>query len=484
MKNIFLLLSTLLITAFSFTQDESIVIQGSLSGGVLDLLSESPIKNSRISIYQRDVTYTVTNEPVLNSIQNSTLVKELITDETGRYQTTINLRTESDYFNLKIESAGKETLYKNIVILSTGETLEIIFKLTPEKPDLQEETRIEEILQEEITRKDYEKMMDYSNLIKESGTGSKPEEDLLNNPESVAQPCSFSPIPENVYVSNLHNGYNGSTSGDGFTGYINFDEYVGGVVQGEIGGITIHMQTKKAQAVAGRTYSMNRHIKSIPVNIGQAYHDNISSSSLNASLFTTQEIMLYEGIVIDAKYSARCNGDYTQNANEGTWSPYSNCNTTGNFIPYLVSRPCSGHNNCSQTTESPCCNVIISTSGVSGYIYGHGVGMCQRGIEQWGEIYNLDYCEILHKYYTDICITNENCGSGSSVLDCGNAVSLSNGITYFGSASTDVSKVEYYSCNDWTETGPERVHTIIPTVDGTLTAYNYPISQETLMSIF
>ena len=120
MKNIVFLLSTLLIAAFSFTQDESIVFQGNLSGSVLDLISENPIKNSRISIYQRDVTYTGTNEPVLNSIQNSTLVKELITDETGRFQTTLNLRKESDYFNLKIESAGKETLYKNIAILTNG----------------------------------------------------------------------------------------------------------------------------------------------------------------------------------------------------------------------------------------------------------------------------------------------------------------------------------------------------------------------------
>ena len=68
----------------------------------MDLISESPIKNSRISIYQRDVTYTETNEPVLNSMQYSTFVKELMTDETGSFQTTLNLRKESDYFNLKI----------------------------------------------------------------------------------------------------------------------------------------------------------------------------------------------------------------------------------------------------------------------------------------------------------------------------------------------------------------------------------------------
>ena len=211
---------------------------------------------------------------------------------------------------------------------------------------------------------------------------------------------------------------------------------------------------------------MNRHLLGLPVNLGQAYHDTPNSTAIQGSQQTTTEIILYNGSVIDAKYSARCNGDYTQHASEGTWAPYTNCNLTGNPIPYLVSRPCSGHPSCGSTSETPCCNVTISTSGVSGYIFGHGVGMCQRGIEQWGEIHGIDYCEMLHKYYTGICIANSQCADSTATLDCDNAVALSCGQMYSGPASSAASVVDSYACNSWTETGPERVHTFVPSFDG------------------
>lgn len=54
-------------------------------------------------------------------------------------------------------------------------------------------------------------------------------------------------------------------------------------------------------------------------------------------------------------------------------------------------------------------------------------------------------------------------------LDCSSAIELSNGVTYSGSSSTAGSKVSTFGCNSWTETGPERVHKITPTADGTIT---------------
>lgn len=56
------------------------------------------------------------------------------------------------------------------------------------------------------------------------------------------------------------------------------------------------------------------------------------------------------------------------------------------------------------------------------------------------------------------------------VLDCFNAIPLSCGISYHGPASAASSNVTTYGCNTWTETGPERIHSIIPAADGTLTA--------------
>lgn len=55
-------------------------------------------------------------------------------------------------------------------------------------------------------------------------------------------------------------------------------------------------------------------------------------------------------------------------------------------------------------------------------------------------------------------------------LDCSNAVELTCGIPYSGENSTATSSVLYYGCNNWTETGPERVHTLSPEQDGVLRA--------------
>lgn len=56
------------------------------------------------------------------------------------------------------------------------------------------------------------------------------------------------------------------------------------------------------------------------------------------------------------------------------------------------------------------------------------------------------------------------------VLDCSSAVALTCGVTYHGASSSASSNVETYGCNSWTESGPERIHTIVPTNDGTLAA--------------
>ncbi len=56
------------------------------------------------------------------------------------------------------------------------------------------------------------------------------------------------------------------------------------------------------------------------------------------------------------------------------------------------------------------------------------------------------------------------------LLDCANAVELTCGVTYTAGSSTAPSLVTYFGCNTWTETGPERVHKITPTTNGTITA--------------
>ncbi|MCB0539731.1 MAG: N-acetylmuramoyl-L-alanine amidase, partial [Bacteroidetes bacterium] len=80
----------------------------------------------------------------------------------------------------------------------------------------------------------------------------------------------------------------------------------------------------------------------------------------------------------------------------------------------------------------------------------------------WRNQFALAYYEALQ---SDLGLT-----CSPQVLDCSSAVALSCGVSYSGSASSASSNVGTYGCNNWTETGPERVHTITPTTSGTITA--------------
>ena len=66
--------------------------------------------------------------------------------------------------------------------------------------------------------------------------------------------------------------------------------------------------------------------------------------------------------------------------------------------------------------------------------------------------------------YLPDCIDNQ------PLLNCGSSIPLTFDVLYHGGSSTNPSFVGTYSCNSWTETGPERVHSITPTSDGTITA--------------
>lgn len=60
--------------------------------------------------------------------------------------------------------------------------------------------------------------------------------------------------------------------------------------------------------------------------------------------------------------------------------------------------------------------------------------------------------------------------SPTQTLDCSAAIPLNCGLIYTGTSSTATSLIGTYGCNTWTETGPERVHSIIPNVNETITA--------------
>lgn len=63
-----------------------------------------------------------------------------------------------------------------------------------------------------------------------------------------------------------------------------------------------------------------------------------------------------------------------------------------------------------------------------------------------------------------------DCLANPATLNCSNNTALTFGVTYSGPSSTAPSFVGTYSCNTWTETGPERVHSITPSSNGTIVA--------------
>lgn len=65
--------------------------------------------------------------------------------------------------------------------------------------------------------------------------------------------------------------------------------------------------------------------------------------------------------------------------------------------------------------------------------------------------------------------------SNVPLLSCDQAVAVYAGIVYHGNASLDSSLVTSYGCNNWTETGPERVHVFVldTTQDFTVSLSNF-----------
>jgi hypothetical protein len=112
---------------------------------------------------------------------------------------------------------------------------------------------------------------------------------------------------------------------------------------------------------------------------------------------------LYNGAIAQAFFSARCNGDFTLDSEDGpTLARCFPGGLTTAVVPYCRSRPCSGHINCSETSEQ-CCELTVN--GKMNYIYGHGVGMCQRGAQGFANR-GVTYSTMLTNYYTDIVIYN------------------------------------------------------------------------------
>jgi len=368
---------------------------GWVTGQVTDAVSDLLIARAQIEVQARVIDQVPDGTLRLRSLDEIVPLGIAVqTDHEGGFRVEVALGNEPTCFMVTARADGYQELWNVLVPVRANQSSRVDFPLikvdlTPQELEIldQKHEREKTLLYQE--NPSFQQAFDVKQWV---NPGYRPP--VVGKGEPLLEIQQTYPVPESVYVVNLA----------GFTGYMGFDEYIAGVVSLEMGD-GFPFEALKMQAVAARTYALERYNRTGVANGGQAYTSRLGSKSQTAAINTSQIVMLYDGRVIVAFYSARCNGDFTLNGENGL-SGINTCIVSGlgaGGLPYLRSRPCSGHINCSQTSER-CCNV--SVEGRWQYIYGHGVGMCQRGAQQFAGRDGLDWQEILHRYYTDVTLVN------------------------------------------------------------------------------
>ncbi len=155
---------------------------------------------------------------------------------------------------------------------------------------------------------------------------------------------------------------------------MNVDEYLKGVVSQEIYS-SWELTAHKSMAVAARTYALaryrhpdkNAHV--CDTTCCQAWTSNPNPRAIEAVNATSGQFITRNGShIAEPLYFSHCNG-YTRNSeNYDSW----------NYIVYLRKTNCA----CGWTSY-----------------YGHGVGMCQYGMQAYS-LQGLNYVQIIQHYYS------------------------------------------------------------------------------------
>lgn len=383
---------------------------GWLIGVVKEKLYGKPVSNVRIETgrriidIERDGTLNMRSHNEIDSINISST-----TNENGEYRIQVPL-VGNDFFIIKYSKPGYEDLVYSLTeasIFSDPSVNEIyIYKKTYTKIEINE---LNEILLNE---------KEINELSKESFQEAL-EDTTGETIRSIN--CTYSSIPAQVYVSHLVEQYNNPScnNSNGYTGNINFVDYIEGVIKWEYYNAwpsSSELEGLKAQAVAARTYSLKRVTLGLPANCGQSYTSVTNSTCHSAAQTTSQNVLLYNSTSLKSvAYFAQCNGDVTQNSEEGKWGLSSGCSTScsvcGNTEAWHRTKACSGH-----ASPSVCLSFIPSAQ-VNRKIRGHGVGLCQWGAHYFN-LAGFKFDNILSEFYTNMCIANYNYQAPSNDNSC------------------------------------------------------------------
>jgi hypothetical protein len=377
---------------------ETFPATGWLGGAVLDALTGAPLAGAEVALGERAWERLADGTARLRPLAEvSALGPAGRTDSAGRFALEVALPAGARYFQVVVQAPGHREAGCALVAVERGRVAQVDLEAVPE--ELGE--GVDDQLAERQSERRARLVAAHPEFRQDALSERIPGLRAPPPPVTTEASAGAFAVPETVYVSNLA----------GFTGYVDFDEYLAGVVTAEMGD-GFPFEALKAQAVASRTYALERYRRTGVANGGQAYTSSFTagSKSRTAALNTTGVAMLSGGNPIRAFFSARCNGDFTLNSEDGLScipggcaSPCQAGGLGAGVLSYARSRPCSSHVNCSQTSEA-CCAVVVG--GRTQYLYGHGVGLCQRGAQQFAGRDGMDWQAILKAYYTGIALAN------------------------------------------------------------------------------
>jgi hypothetical protein len=358
-----------------------------LAGVVIDDAQGTPIPHAEIQVRERLIETVPDGGQRLLPLDAAAGFAALTGDEQGRF--AVRLDRPPAYLQIDVQAAGYFGATLALVPVAPEQTNQVRASLSPERMSAHSLTGLNTFAHE--TGRSW--ATDQGDAAPSAAHPDQEEAPRPLNWGVGAFP--WTEVPQQVLVSNL--------AGTGFTGWIDLDELIAGTVTAEMND-GFPLEALKAQAVAARTFALDRWRRRGVANGGQAYNSSLGNRSRNATWNTRSIVLLYESQVMPAYYSARCNGDYTLDSEQGP--TLANCRPGGlgaGKVGWARSRPCSGHANCLTTGEA-CCAVVID--GHTNYVYGHGIGLCQRGAQQFAGLEGWSWDQILTNYYTDISLAN------------------------------------------------------------------------------
>ena len=251
-----------------------------------DVITGQPISDAKIELRKRKVDIFQDGFPNVRPVNESESLNVDGTNEgQGSFRFLVPLENDSrkNYLSILIQANGYEAAGDLFFHLDRSEK-HFHFEMKKFNLNNDEMEFLEQKIEAEKQILELEKITD-PQLLATPNEGENKKVDAKNSLS-----CNWT-IPTQVFVQNLISGYNNTTcsNNNGYTGYINFNEYIAGVVRGEMNGFPL--EAMKAQAVAARSYSLKRHESSQPVNCGQAYSSTICTNCTTAANSTSTQII-------------------------------------------------------------------------------------------------------------------------------------------------------------------------------------------------